>query len=180
MNHTKLSVTLAASLFLAVGMTSQANAQLTGSTVNVSCYFPNSLSLYDNGGNKVVSAAVEYPAGSFPIYNPAWAINVTDNQIVLNWTDPLPENFTFASFNGFILSVISGPVISGASVNPASGFSPFSLTVDGSNRVLVNYQNVNFSASSSIIDLTFVPEPSAVSLAAILFGFIVGVQRNRR
>jgi len=182
MSQIKQCHILAASFFLAIGLVSDANAQLTGSTVNLSAYFPDSSTVYDNPGNKVVSAAVEYPAGSFQSYNMYWEANITNSQLIVNWTNPSQGNFSGATFNGFILSVISGPVISSASINPSSAFTPLSLTIDGSNRVLMNYQGVIVpGSSSSIIDFSFVPEPTAVTLAGVALGFVVGgLPRNRK
>jgi len=60
-----------------------AQAQLDGSTINVSAYYPDTSSVYQNGGNTVVSGSTEYPTGSFPSYNPTWSVDVTDNQMII-------------------------------------------------------------------------------------------------
>src|SRR5262249_53595972 len=83
-----------------------ASAGLIGATVDVSANFPTVGTVFSDGGNKVVSNAIEYPAGSFPTYQPVWQVNITDNQFILTATSASGFPFTGASFNGFILTVL--------------------------------------------------------------------------
>jgi hypothetical protein len=142
-----------------------AHAGLIGATVDVGAYDPTSSSLFKDGGITTVSGAIEYPSGSFAGYNSSWQIDITDTQLIL--TDAAPSNgfpFASAAFNGFILTVLSGPTLVSASVDPSSAFSPV-ISIVGGNELLLNYQGVTGSgAVSSIIDITTgassVPEPA--------------------
>lgn len=153
---------------------------LTGSTVNVSAFYPDSTSSYDDPGNRVVSGAIEYPTGSFPLYNTTFQIDLTEDQLIL--TDVLATAFPFepAAFNGFIMEIVSGPEILWASVNPASEFAPSSLSIDPGGRLLLNYQGLLAGGPgpvSSIIDIVVVPEPYTLSLLSL---GMVGLRALRR
>jgi PEP-CTERM motif-containing protein len=146
-----------------------AQASLIGSTVNISAYFPDSSSLFLNPGNVLVSGAVEYPAGSYRSYHPTWAIDITANQLTITDSGGFGVDFQPAPFNGWILSVISGPSIVSASVDTSSSFSPFAVSVV-SGTLQLNYQDVNgprrgasvinFDTSSAQVT----PEPSTLLL----------------
>jgi hypothetical protein len=155
------------------------DAQLTGSTVNVSGYFPDSSTVFANPGDRIVSAAIEYPAPSYVPYSASWQVDVTTNKLIITDTLGTGRPFAPASFNGFILSIVSGPSIVSATVDPSSGFAPASLTVESGNRVLANYQGVGGPPGmlSSIINLTVVPEPATIGLVAI---GLVGLATRRR
>ena len=118
-----------------------AHAGLMGSTVNVSVYFPDSASNWLDPGDVTVSGALEYPTGSYFAYHASWAIDISDTQLII--TDSLSSGFPFnpATFNGWILSVVSGPSILSAVEDGASGLSPFAISVVGGN-LLLNYQGV--------------------------------------
>jgi hypothetical protein len=155
--------TLCALLLLVSGRAAQAD--LIGATVDVSAYYPNTSSLYADGGNTVVSDALEYPVGSFAHYNSSWAIDITDSQMLLEWTNPNPGSFLPAAFNGFFLTIVSGPPILTAINDVSSDFAPVSISIVGGNVLQLNYQGLSIPASStSIIDITTgasaVPEPA--------------------
>ena len=130
---------LAAVVLWAAYCSSGAAAQLTGSTVNVSAYYPDVTTVYADPGNVVVSDMIEYPSGSLFPYSGSWQIDLGASQMSI--TDLGQNGFPFApeTFNGFILRLVSGPAILSASVDPTSQFVPVSLTVEGGNRVLANY-----------------------------------------
>jgi hypothetical protein len=161
MSQTKLQFTLALLSFLIVGLVTDAHAQLTGSTVNVSAFYPDTSSVYTNFGNRVVSDTVEYP--SLAPYATVGSFDITGTQLIfkLGFADQFGPNVTF---NGYIFSIISGLSISGASVNSASAFSPVSITIDNGNRLLVNYVGVFHPSGSSIIELSLVPEPPSFGM----------------
>src|SRR5262249_58191566 len=89
-------------------------------------------------------------------YSESWQVDISDNQLTI--TDVLENGFPFfpADFNGFVLTVISGPDIISASADPSSGFSPVSITIEGGNRLLLNYVGVQGGPGglTSIIDFT--------------------------
>jgi hypothetical protein len=144
---------------------STARAGLIGATVDVGAYYPTSSSLYEDGGTTTVSGAIEYPQGTFADYNTSWQIDITDNQIIV--TNATADGFPFgsATFNGFILTVLSGPTLVSASVDPSSAFSPFDISIVGGNQLLLNFQGVDApnDVISSVINITSsgsVPEPA--------------------
>jgi hypothetical protein len=162
------------------GLATAAYAQLTGATVNVSAYYPDSMSVYHDPGNVVVSAAVEYPSGSYPSYNPSWEVDVSADQLMIK--DATSTGFPFqpADFNGFILEVLSGPTILSAAADPSSGFFPVSLSVVGGTKILANFQGVTGGpgALSSIVNITFVPEPQALTMLVTISLLLVHRRRK--
>jgi len=167
---------LAVALFTAVFGVEDAGAQLNGTTVNVSAYFPNSSTVYDNPGNRVVGAGIEYPAGSYVSYNLDWQIDITDNKMIITWMNPDAGEFQRGDFNGFILDTLGTPINS-ASVDPARDFYPVELTVNG-NRVEANFQSewAPPGPSSAIISISVVPEPGS----AVLLGLGIAILGRRR
>jgi hypothetical protein len=168
---------LAATVLLTGGV---AHAGLMSSTVNVSAAVtPTTPPFVVDPGNRMVSDAVEYPAGSFVRYNDSIAVDITDSQFILSI---FPTNFQDATFNGFILRVVSGPDILDAMINSASAFQPVDLEIRDGNRLLLNYQGVDLPSSStrlmSIIDITTgnaVPEPASSLLLGIgILALLVG------
>jgi hypothetical protein len=146
---------------------SAAHADLTGATVNVSAYYPDTGTLFVDPGDVVVSGALEYPAGSYDPYTNSVAIDITDTQIILDDTTNNALPAAPAAFNGYILRVVSGPGIATATVDPASAWKPVELTVVNG-EVRINYQGLavkDFPGRFSIINYT-VPEPDRVALAA--------------
>lgn len=177
---------LALAALLPLALAGQANAGLLGSTVNMSPYYPTSASQYDDAGNVVVSGAVEYPDGSFDLYNNSWQIDISDTQLVI--TDFRSEGLPYspADFNGWILHVVSGPNIVSASADGASGFLPFAISVVNGD-LLLNFQGVSGPAgSSSIINFSTDPGPDPVSvpepasLAVFAMGLLALRQVRRR
>ena len=167
---------LAVALFTAVFGVDDAAAQLNGTTVNVSAYFPNSSTVYDNPGNRVVGAGIEYPVGSYANYGPEWQIDITDNKLIITSTRAEWGEFQPGAFNGFVLDTLGTPIAS-ASVDPARDFYPVELTVNG-NRVEANFQSewVPPGPSSAIISISVVPEPGG----AVLLGLGLAMLGRRR
>ena len=162
-------------LFIAGFGVEDAAAQLNGTTVNVSAYFPNSSSVFENPGNCVVGAGVEYPAGSYDLYGPDWQIDITDNKLIITWMNPEEGDFQPGAFNGFILDTLATPITS-ASVGPTRDFYPVSLTVNG-NRIEANFQNEYVPPGPSSAIISIVPEPGG---AAVLSGLGLAILGQRR
>lgn len=142
-----------------------AHAGLGGSLVNVSAYYPDAGSLFADGGNQTVSGEIEYPTGTFQNYSGSWQIDITDTQLTI--TDTTSNGFPYfpASFNGWILTIVSGPSILSAAVNDTSDFDPVGISVVGGNQLLLNYSGVDGpTGGTSIIDITVVPEPAPATL----------------
>ena len=158
-----------------------AQAGLNGAAIDVAAYYPTSTNIYDDPGNRVVSAAIEYPAGSYPTYNSSWQVDAADSTLTITNTT---SGFAFATatFNGFILRVISGPIIASASADASSDFLPTSVTVQGGNEILVNFSGVDHDNTlvSSVINFTTVPEPATVGMLVTGLSIVGGVRLFRR
>jgi hypothetical protein len=162
----KLKITSVAVLFAAA--TGLAHAGLLGSTVNVSAYYPSSITIYQAGPIVTVSGAIEYPMGTFTSYNPSWQIDITDTQITISDSGGAGFPYGVASFNGWILTVISGPAISSAVADGASQFNPVGISIVNGNQLLLNFSGVAGPISgTSIIDITTVPEPASLVLLGL-------------
>jgi protein with PEP-CTERM/exosortase system signal len=177
-----IQVCCAMAFFLGLSL-GTARANLLGASVNLSVHFPDINTVFATGSNVVVSAAVEYPTGSFPSYNPSWEINITDNQIII--TDTLGTGFPYqtASFNGWVLTILSGPTIASASPNQFSQFNPVGLSVLNGNQLFLNYSGVaGPDFGTSIIDVTTtVPGvPDGGSTVSLLGCALLGLAALRR
>jgi hypothetical protein len=150
--------------------------------VNLSAYFPDSNTVFEAGSDVVVSAAVEYPTGAFPAYNPSWKIDITDNLIIISDEEGTGFPYHTASFNGWVLTVLSGPTIASASANQFSQFNPVGISVLNGNQLFLNYSGVaGPTFGTSMIDVTTtVPETgsSALLLLAIGLAAIFCVKRR--
>ena len=159
-------------------------ATLIGATVNVSARYPNTTTVYADGGNKVVTDGVEYGTGSFAAYNPGFSIDVQADGLVIFFTGN--PNFATAAFNGFVLRVLSGPALTNATIDAASTFSSISATVTNGDLFL-NYSGVQGTSNdtnTSIIRFTgfsaAVPEPATWGLMVFGFGMIGAAARSRK
>ena len=164
-------------LFVAVALAlaARCSAGVLLDSVDVSTQFPSMGTILDDGGVKTIDGSIEYPAGSFPIYNPSMSIQITSTQLILS-LNGTSTFFTSASFNGFEVSFLTG-TITGAVADGSSNFNPV-ITISG-NNLFLNYQGETVTSGQlSIIDLTgtssSVPEPATVGilgsgLAALAF-----------
>jgi hypothetical protein len=177
----------ALTLFGLILSVNTAHAQLLGATVNVSANYPDVSSLSSDGGNATVSNAIEYPSGTFSSYNSSWSVDVTDNQLIIT-NAGASTGFPFASatFNGFVLKVLSGPTLAWAHVAPASNFFPIGIAIVGGNELQLDFQGVtaqNFTPLSSVIDIGFtnpVPEPETYAMMMAGLGLMGAVARRRK
>ena len=124
--------------FLACFVTQHISAQLLNSVVNVSPYFPSNEKLVNDAGDVTVSAAIEYPEGSYFRYNPAFQVDITDTQIII--ISGNTTVFAEATFNGWILEPVSGVKITEATLDPGSDLSPTVNLQDG--RVEINFAGI--------------------------------------
>ena len=167
---------VALAVLAAMFTASSTQATLIGSSVNVSIYYPNVSTLYFNGGNTTVSGAIEYP--NMNNYN--WEVDITGTQIVFH---SILDNKSISagSFNGWIVTILSGPTLLSATANGSSDFNPNSISIVGGNQLLVDYASLSVLAGEkSIIDIqtAAVPEPSTY-LAGVLLALPFGLQGIR-
>ena len=169
-----------AAVAAAVFITASAKAGLLGSVVNVSAYFPNTSTIFEAGSNVTVSSAIEYPADSFLQYDRFAQIDITDNQVIIKNTLNMPASFNSALFNGFVLTIISGPTISSAVVDPSSQADPVWIAVVTGNKLYVNFEGETVAAgASTIIDINPIPEPSTMSLVGLGFPLLFAFLRSK-
>lgn len=148
-----------------------AQAGMLGSTVSVDFFYPDTSVLYCGNGSAVVGAGVEYPS-SCSGFGPV-KIDISDTQISVDtggigWAD--------ASFNGFHLTVLSGPAISSASYAGGT-MGVTGLTLD-SGSLWVNFAGQ--SGGEALINVSAVPEPETFALMCFgLAGVGAAMRRHR-
>ncbi|GLR19592.1 IPTL-CTERM sorting domain-containing protein [Portibacter lacus] len=170
--------------FLAYLLTQSLNAQLLNSVVNVSPYFPDASTLFFDAGDVTVSGAVEYPLGAYAGYKAGCQIDVTDTQIIISGDATL---FSPASFNGWVLEVISGVTITSAIVDPGSDYFPVVSLVNG--RVEMNFEGIT-TVNGSTTTINIVSEPAVavptlsqwgvIALGLVILIFGVGSIKQRQ
>jgi hypothetical protein len=127
-----------------------------------------------------VSSAIEYPADSFLQYDRFAQIDITDNQVIIKNTLNAPAPFNGALFNGFVLTIISGPTISSAVIDPSSQANPVWIAVEKGNKLYVNFQGETVGAgASTIIDINPIPEPSTTALVGLGFPLFLAFLRGK-
>ena len=169
-----------AAVATAVFITGTARAGLLGSVVNVSAYFPDTNTIFEAGGNVTVSSAIEYPTNSFLNYDRFAQIDITDNQVIIENTLNSPAPFNAGLFNGFVLTIISGPAISSAVVDPSSQANPVWIAVQNGNKLWVNFEGETVGAGArTIIDINLVPEPSATDLLGLSVPLLLALRRRK-
>jgi len=174
--------------WLRVVLTAALSAVLTGSgqaglldaSVNFTWLAPDTNTVFVNFGDRTVSGSVEYTSVTAELQ-----IDITDTQLVISNTSTSGSaHFSTSQFNGFKLTINSGPNILSAVADGLSGFNPVDMWIANGNELFLNYSGVvSGPQSSSVIDVTTVPEPSALVLCG--FGIIAiclakrGVQGGR-
>lgn len=175
----KRSVLMVAGLILFFGGVGQARAaSLIGSTVDVSFYYPNLQTLYEDFGTQVVN-----PTASWTLYI-GETTTITSTQIVYH-SPTSSGQYATEPFNGYVYDFLnSGNLITGVTIDPSSTLSGFNssyvkLTPDGAGGQLVQLNlggGLSFSpAASVVLDVSFgpassVPEPASLTL--FVFGAV--------
>lgn len=159
-------------LVLLAALPGAAFAGLNGSSVIIDTRYPNLATTIDTVGPTTVTVGFEFPS----FLGGAWSSNIDDTQIALTQLAPV-NNFGPASFNGFVYSFGGATTITGVTVDGASTLNPTSVTWTGSS-VLVNYSGAgNITANkTTLLNLTFVPEPTSAAGLALL----ATIARRRR
>jgi hypothetical protein len=147
-----------------------AQAGLNGDLVDVSAYYPDTSTLYSDGGVTTVGPSVEYPVGSFPAYQPTASVDLTNDQIIISGSF---GQFLSGTFNGFAIKVLSGSVITSDITDASSTLDPLSMTIVG-NTLWVNFEGIPTSGTTTgVIDVgTSSTAPEASTWAMMLAGFV--------
>jgi hypothetical protein len=144
---------------------------LDGSSVDLAAYYPDSSSVYEDGGVTTVSGSDVY---TFPSYAPGWTVAVTDNQLIV--TAGYTSTFTPATFNGWVLTDLSGPGILSAVTDASSQFDPVGITIAGDDQLFLNYQDVPIVlGQTSVIDINSSSAPDGGLTVAMLGSAMVGL-----
>lgn len=139
-----------------------ANASLIGATVNQTFYFPDTSSVFCDNGNALVGAGVEFPTGCSGFGGVL--TDISANQIIV---DTGGTGWQSGTFNGFLLSVLSGPDFAYATYNSGS-MNVTSLEVSGGD-LWVNFADQ--SGGRAVFDFATSNAPAVPAPATLaLFG----------
>lgn len=148
-----------------------AQAGMLGSTVTVDFFYPDTSSFYCSNGSAVVGGGVEY-GSSCSGFDPI-KIDISDTGMSV---DTGGIGWAGGSFNGFHLSVLSGPAITGASyIGGSMGVT--SLTVDATG-LWVNFAGQG--GGEALFSISAVPEPETYALMGLGLVGVAAVVRRRR
>ncbi len=158
--------------------TTRLQAGLLGESVNLSAHYPDASSVWQAGPIVVVSAGVEYAAGSFPSYSSSWQIDITDTQIRITDIGGLGFPYGAAPFNGWVLKTLTGPGILSATPAGDSQFNPIAISIVNGNELFLNYSEVaGPQFGTSTIDITLVPEPACLAVVGLALCGLVTKKR---
>lgn len=178
MLKTKMFKTLAAVSVFAASMGANA-ALLDGQTVNFTYLFPEQNQTYQDLGNAVVGAGVEFT--NFNYFN----LDVADKSITA-------QNFSFdatwswTNFNGFVVRDVNNAVnFTSVAVNALTnmaGLDSSRISFDAHN-IFVNWEGLSFNTNTLVkLDINnapvSVPEPTGLGLAGL--GLVALMLRRRQ
>lgn len=139
-----------------------ASATLMGSTVSLDSRFPNLNTVNANFGPATVSQAFEYSS----MYGGVWSSDIDGFSITLN-QHAASNALGSASFNGFVYVFVGAPSILSISLDPSSTLVPTSISATG-DTVFINYAGYGSAGpSTTILNVSFVPEPSTALLCML-------------
>lgn len=170
---------IAAASFLTLLTPSSALADLIGSNVIATLYFPN-LSTINSGpiGPVVVGPGVEFPTGPLAFDG---QVDVTGSQII--WTATSSEHYGSGAFNGFDFVFSGAPAITNVTVDPSSTLPAVSFSFSG-NEVLLNLEGeIATAGQQTILDVQTsagtVPEPALGFMTGLVLLAFVSFQARR-
>lgn len=184
-----ISIIRFAIAYIAFTYSGVANANLTGSTLQVGYQFPVISNQFFAPVNFTVSENIEVESY---MYNPTFNIDVTPTAIrIYNFRNypshPGIADFSFAEFNGLIFwdATNSAPSFINASVDPLTtllGFDVSRITIT-ENLIALNFQGLTYQSSSELlVGISVIPEPSASAalIGVLSLVFSLFMRRKRK
>ena len=174
----KTAAILAALALALSAFPTSANADLLGSQVTGTLYYPDLSTIYGGPlGPYTVTGAVEFPTGTLAFDGD---LDVTGTQVI--WTATLEEQYGGGSFNGFVLDFAGAPGIASVTVDGAS-----TMVVDAAwstpTRIYLSVQGDHaLVGQQAILDVEFAaptPEPTSLFLIAAGLLGMIGFIRKR-
>lgn len=161
-------------------------AGFLGSDVLLEAYYPDLNTLIGSWGPVPVVDPDVYPDIEFPVVfeafpsgDPVWSADVDDFTIQINHMVD-GNNLGNADFNGFVFTFTDLDfAIAGVTLNPSSTLIPANFWATG-DQVFVDYAGLGIINSGifTLLDVTFVPAPTTLSLLAV--GGLCLRRRRRR
>lgn len=157
---------LGAVVFLAA-MAGPARAGLILDTVHGAYYFPDTSTIFTDGGTQVVNPTASFTLSSGAVNQ---LLTVSDTQILLGWDGSTSKNAS--TFNGVGVNTVgpAAPIVGVAidlSSNLPVGFDS-SFVSFSSTAVFINLAGLSVTADEHIVlDVSTAPEPSSFGLVAL-------------
>ncbi len=150
-----------------------ANATLIGADVDVTFYYPDQASFYCSNGSATVGSGVEY-ASSCSGFGPV-AIDISDSIMSV---DTGGIGWDYSLFNGFLLTILSGPSILSASYTGGT-MAVTGLQLDSGNLWL-DFSGQTGGIAYFSLETRAVPEPSTIALIGLGLVGLGFINRRRR
>jgi hypothetical protein len=175
--HKINKTTLASLMAVLAAWTCSAQPGLIGSTVDLSLNFPTSTTVDTDYGAATVTGGVEYPNVDYGIFQ----LQITANQLILTDIGGFSGGFVDFPFNGFDLTVVSGPGIQSAVADASSQFDPVGISIVGGDQLFLNYEGDSINPGwSSVIDYSTASVPDGGVTGLLLGGALFGLGLLRR
>ncbi len=159
----------------AIGTPAAAAVDLIGASATALLLYPDTSTVYANGGTKTVGAGVEFGAGSFA---PAAGSIDVGARTVTFFTNQ-SATYGAGSFNGYRIDLSGYTGSLGRAVLDASStFAPSKVYVSG-NSVFIDLTGTSANGGFAQVNLG-VPEPASWALMIAGFGLAGGAMRVRR
>jgi len=180
MHFSKWLLTPLGAVVLLAGMASPVRAGLILDTVHSAYLYPDTSTVYLDGGNQVVN-----PTASFTFFTGATNnfVTVSDTQMQFSWD--VGTSKSGATFNGIEVDIVGGsePII-GVTIDPSSilpvGFDSSFVSFTGT-TVYTNFAGLTVtSADNIVLDVSVAPEPSTFGLISLSIAAILLLRRLGR